>query len=246
MESRHPFRWLAEGAQKRAFVFLLIFTLVVIAGMQALGGALNTEAAPQGIVSFEFAGDLPTAQKMLASWGAEGQVRAGLNLGLDYVFMTAYAATIGLGCVLMAGKLEARFKPLATTGTVLAWGMLAAALLDALENYALIRVLLGSENALWPAMARTCAGPKFLIVAVGLVYLLLGAVLAQLGIYDLLAYLLNTRVVLVLFRKHPYRAFYRKIMDLGLEHQKRGAWWGMGAFAVIALALCLYLVQVGI
>jgi hypothetical protein len=46
------------------------------------------------------------------------------------------------------------------------------------ENYALIRVLLGSPSALWPAVARWCAIPKFLLVAAGLVYLLVGVVAA--------------------------------------------------------------------
>jgi len=51
-------------------------------------------------------------------------------------------------------------------------------LLDSIENYALIRVLLGSQQELWPRMALWCAVPKFLIVAVGLVYVLIGAVIA--------------------------------------------------------------------
>ena len=63
-------------------------------------------------------------------------------------------------------------------GVLLAWAQFGAALLDAVENYALIQVLLGSQQALWPAVARWCAIPKFLIVAAGLVYIGVGAVLA--------------------------------------------------------------------
>jgi len=47
------------------------------------------------------------------------------------------------------------------------------------ENYALIQVLLGSQQALWPAVARWCAIPKFLIVAAGLVYVGIGTVWAM-------------------------------------------------------------------
>jgi hypothetical protein len=61
-------------------------------------------------------------------------------------------------------------------GTLLAWAQFGAALLDALENYALIQVLLGSQQALWPVVARWCAIPKFLIVAAGLVYVGIGTV----------------------------------------------------------------------
>jgi hypothetical protein len=39
-------------------------------------------------------------------------------------------------------------------GVVLAWAQRGTALLDAVENWALIRLLLGSERAFWPPLAR--------------------------------------------------------------------------------------------
>ena len=177
MLDRHPFRWLSESYQKTAFWFLFAFTIVVIVCMQVLGAPLNTEAAPAGIVTFEFARTLSNAQAMIASWGNEGQMYAGLNLGLDYLFMAAYGLTIGLGCVLVARGLAERVKFLTPVGVILAWGPFLAALLDALENYALIRLLLGSTNELWPTMAYWCAGPKFILVGLGLLYMILGAVI---------------------------------------------------------------------
>jgi hypothetical protein len=48
------------------------------------------------------------------------------------------------------------------------------ALLDSVENYALIQALLGTEQSIWPAIARICAIPKLLIVGLGLLYVLLG------------------------------------------------------------------------
>ncbi len=66
-------------------------------------------------------------------------------------------------------------------GIALSWGQLLAALLDAVENYALIRLLLGSTGKLWPDLARWCAVPKFLLVGAGLVYVIFGAVLAMVG-----------------------------------------------------------------
>lgn len=177
MLDRHPFRWLSEPCQKNAFWFLFAFTIVVIVCMQVLGAPLNTEAAPAGIVTYEFARTLSNAQAIIASWGSEEQVYAGLNLGLDYLFMAAYGLTIGLGCVLVARGLADRVKFLTPVGVVLAWGALLAALLDALENYALIRLLLGSTNDLWPPVAYWCAGPKFVLVALGLLYVLIGAII---------------------------------------------------------------------
>jgi hypothetical protein len=128
-------------------------------------------------LSFEFAGDLAVAQEMIESWKPRGEVFAGVILGFDYLFMVAYALTIGLGCVLVARSLSERFKTLSSVGIVLAWAMFLAALLDALENYALIRVLLGSGNELWPVVAKWCAGPKFIIIALGLLYVVIGAII---------------------------------------------------------------------
>ena len=65
----------------------------------------------------------------------------------------------------------------AQVGIVLAWAQFAAATLDAVENYALIRVMLGSTPNLWPALARACAIPKFAIVGLGLLYLIVGLVM---------------------------------------------------------------------
>ena len=178
MNLRHPFRWISPSAQTRAFIVLLAVTLVVMISLQALGAPLQTGEAPLGIVSFELAGSLPVAQSMLESWGPSGRVYAGVNLGLDYLFLVAYAGSIGLGCVLLAQGLARQMRFLSLAGVVLAWAMIAAALLDAVENYALIRVLLGSQQELWPVLARWCAIPKFLIVAAGLLFLILGSIAA--------------------------------------------------------------------
>jgi hypothetical protein len=176
MLDRHPFRWINVSSQKWVFWFMFAFTILVIVGMQYSGGPLTTSAAPSGIVSFEFARSLSNAQAMVASWGPEEQVYAGINLGLDYLFMVSYGFAIGLGCVLVARGLADRFKSLATAGVFLAWGALLAALLDALENYGLMRLLLGSTNQVWPTLAYWCAGPKFVLVGLGLLYIILGAV----------------------------------------------------------------------
>jgi nicotinamidase-related amidase len=79
---------------------------------------------------------------------------------------------------IFAGSLGQRVRLLSVVGVLLAWAQFGAGLLDALENYALIRVLLGSQREVWPVMARWCAVPKFLIVALGLVYVGVGTLIA--------------------------------------------------------------------
>ncbi len=170
----HPFSWLPDPVRKKSFIALLITTIFAMAGLQTLDGYLKTDAAPRGIVSFEFAGNLSAANKMLASWDLRARIAAGLSLGLDYLFLIAYAGAIGLGCVLTAKARFLHSQIGITIGHVLAWGQLVAALLDAVENYSLARVLLGAQTDLWPTVAFWCAGPKFGIVALGLAYIFIG------------------------------------------------------------------------
>jgi hypothetical protein len=175
MTNRHPFTWIDIQVQKVAFWPLLVFALFLMIIQQVLGKPLITPAAPSGIVSFEFAGSLSAAREMLESWGPTGRVYAGLSLGTDYLFLVAYSIAISLGCVLASRHFLRRSGFLSAVGVVLAWASFGAAVLDSVENYALIQVLLGAEQSLWPMLARICAIPKFLIVGLGLLYILLGA-----------------------------------------------------------------------
>ena len=54
-----------------------------------------------------------------------------------------------------------------------------AFLLDAAENYFLIRLLLGDRQALWPTLARWCAIPKFGLVLAALAYLAGGGLFSR-------------------------------------------------------------------
>jgi len=177
MKNPHPFKWLSTKAQKQVFVVLLIITLAVMGALRFFDGYLKTEAAPNGIVSFEFAGNLAAAKNILASWGPKRAVYAGLSLGLDFLFLFSYAGAIGLGCILAARGLSQRMKTFSLLGAPLAWGQLCAALLDVFENVGLIQVLLGAESEFWPSLAFWCAIPKFLIVAAGLLYLVVSVFL---------------------------------------------------------------------
>jgi len=174
------FQWLTESGQSRVFVLASILALLTMASLQVLDVPLKTTAAPGGIISYEFARDLAGARRILNSWGPEDRVYAGLSLGLDYLFMLSYACALGLGCVLVARRLGLWSGALAALGVVLSWGQWLAALLDAMENYALIRLLLGSERALWPALASSCALTKFLLVGAGILFIGVGGILSLL------------------------------------------------------------------
>jgi hypothetical protein len=151
---------------------LLALTIILTVVLQAVDTPLKTPAAPQGVVSYEFAGTIPAAQDILDSWDGDARVHVGFSLGLDYLYMPTYALTIGLACAWAARQLGSRRRWLGRMGRVLAFGLALAALLDAVENYALTTMLFNTVADPWPAVARWCATGKFALIIAGLVYAL--------------------------------------------------------------------------
>jgi hypothetical protein len=172
----HPFQKLSPKAARLAFIPLLVVTLAVMVILNLVSAPLNTPAAPMGIISYELAGTVAKAQSILDSWDSSAQLHAAFALGFDYVFMLAYATTIGLACAMAAGVLRSRGWPLAGIAAGLAWGQGLAAGFDAVENIALTAMLFGGAASPWPQVAYWCAVFKFGLVFLGLVYAFYGGV----------------------------------------------------------------------
>ena len=175
-----PFKKLSNSVLRPALILFLFLSLMLLSAMSLLDKNLKTAAAPRGIVSFELAGDLEQGNRILASWQMKGKIRAALSLGLDYLFLIVYALFISLACVLIGRRSAPKYRLWAYWGFILGWGQLLAALLDAIENFALIRVILDSPRDAWPIIARWCAIVKFSIVGAGLAYILIGVIYAGL------------------------------------------------------------------
>lgn len=137
------------------------------------GGGLNSRRTPGGIVDLELAGTESRARAVLDAWDAGAQRHAVLAVRLDFLFLLVYSTAISVACMLAAGRLAHR-PYLARVGRPLAWLQWGAAKLDAIENVALLQMLGGRVQQPWPRIARTCALPKFTIIALGLVYALIG------------------------------------------------------------------------
>jgi hypothetical protein len=167
---RHPFEAIPAGKRLSVFLPLLVLTLLLMVMMSRIGNPLITKAAPSGIVSFELAGSVPGAQRIIESWDDRARLYAAFSLGLDFLYLVAYSTTIGLACVWATSVIRSHDWPLAGAGILLAWGQWVAALLDAVENIALLTVLLGPVVEPWPAIALGCAVPKFALVIIGLLY----------------------------------------------------------------------------
>ena len=98
-----------------------------------------------------------------------------LSLGLDYLYLGVYPAFISLACVWTARRIARR------AGIALAWAVLLAAPLDAVENTALVWMLVHGPGDAAAVLAWACALPKFALVFAGLGYAGIGQVVARLS-----------------------------------------------------------------
>jgi hypothetical protein len=189
---RHPLEFVPDRYRRPLFFTFLVLTLSLSGAFRILGQPLRTDAAPMGIVSLELAGDPQTARAITDSWkqmslllsAVAGQanpdivnipyVFAPFGLGLDYLFMPVYALALALGTLPAAHRHAGLIKWL---GAAAGYGAFAAALFDAVENYALLRVLLGFIDTAYPAIAAFCAIVKFALILFGFLYALVAWVL---------------------------------------------------------------------
>lgn len=173
---RHPLEFVPQEARKRLFFALLILTLSLFAIFRVLDTPLQTDYAPSGIVSFELAGTPQNAAHIVLTWPAEAMLNAAFGLGIDYLFMPVYAFALAFGTLLAAGRHAGWLKSL---GAVAGYGAFAAALFDAVENYALFQVLLGAFDSSYPMLAAVCATVKFGLLAFGLAVAVAGGVIPR-------------------------------------------------------------------
>ncbi len=173
---RHPFESIPPDKRRAVFVPLFILTIAVMVTLNVTSTPLTTEAAPLGIISFEFAGDVSTAQAILDSWTLQAHVHAGFSLGFDFVFLILYSSAIACACAWVASGLRETTPSLASFGLLLAWGQWLAALLDGVENTGLWVTLSNGPSAAWLQIAWWCAAIKFTLVILGLLYAILGGI----------------------------------------------------------------------
>ena len=161
---------------KTIWFCLLALTLLLLVLLNLIGAPLINPTAPYGIISYELAGSVQKSQAILNSWETNAQLHAALSLGVDYLFMVLYALTISLACLWAARVILRKGWPFARLGAWLAYGVCLAAVLDAVENIALVQQLFGKVVPPWPEIARWCALIKFGLIFIGLVFAFLGVI----------------------------------------------------------------------
>ncbi len=167
----HPLDFIPTPFRKKAFFPLLSLTFILLVVFQLLDVPLQNPVSPMGIVSFELAGTPEKANAIIQSWDTRAQLFAAFGLGFDYLFLLTYGITISLGVLMAADKQGDKFSAIAN---YVGWGVLLAAFLDGVENFALWRLLSGTATEFYPRIASFSATIKFFLLALGLGFALVG------------------------------------------------------------------------
>lgn len=171
MPVTHPMLAIRTENRKGLLITLVVAIVIIFIIFRFLDSPLRTPSAPSGIVSYELAGSTSRASLILGSWGTTARLYAAFGLGFDYLFMLVYAACLSLACLMAASRHMGWVQRL---GSWLAWGMLLAALADAVENLSLWVELNGTVTSFWAGLAAACASLKFSLLVLGVLYSLLG------------------------------------------------------------------------
>lgn len=150
---------------KRTFWILAAVLVPTLVALARIDADLRTLHAPHGIISFEFCGFAGSCTTILEEWGEAGRAAAMLSLGLDYLFMLAYAGGLWVGLIWSAEALAPTARRFVQA---IALGAVLAGLADAAENYSLIQVVLGVDEPTHGLRAGVFATIKFVLVAAAL------------------------------------------------------------------------------
>jgi hypothetical protein len=172
----YPLNFIPQNLRKPMFYVFLAITIAIFGIFRILDQPLRTAAAPNGIVSFELARTVDASQAMVDSWDANARLFAAFGLGFDFLFMPVYALALSLGLLLAIEDKKNRYAAFAAW---MGWGVFAATLFDATENYALWHILIGGAISPYPAIAAWCATFKFTLLIVGLVTALSGRLFSK-------------------------------------------------------------------
>lgn len=181
---RGPFARLAPERMRRLLTISGALTLVLFIALAVVDARIKANGGP-GIIGLEVAGSATRAAEILGQWGESGRTAARVSLILDYPFMIAYAIFFSAACTAMGRRLRARAEAggavgriarhLATPAPWLGWAFILAAILDAIENFALLRVI--DFKLTWAGTAQIAASPKLAIFGAGLFFLIVSTLL---------------------------------------------------------------------
>ncbi|MGN6372730.1 MAG: hypothetical protein ACTHM1_07030 [Solirubrobacteraceae bacterium] len=168
----------ASSTGQRKLILLVLGIATV--GFTVVLEAIDPSHVSRGptILSFEFAGSHARAARIVGEWGPKGRSAAHLSLVLDYGYMLSYGLFFALAGFAVRDTARVRgWRRVAAAGVVIPFFALAAAVFDATENVALLLTLGGSGGSFAPPLATVCSTFKWALIAVAILYVLLGTAL---------------------------------------------------------------------
>ena len=154
-----------------------LFILVLGVGALSLPSLGMMAVRGVSIIDLESMRTSAKAMEVLASLGPDGVDDARMAVYLDFPMLVLYAAALSAACIVIAARAADRgHERLAAAGKTIAWLAPAAAASDALENLAILVVLGGHTDQPWPVILFTFVCVKFTMLAVVIVYLVVGFV----------------------------------------------------------------------
>jgi len=161
----------ATTGPRRGWTVAALFVLTVLVGLICMPSLADMADRGVDIVPYELARTSERAAELNARLGPDGRRSARITLVLDYAFLVAYGLFAAAACLVIAARCAERGRPrLARLGPVFAIGALVAALCDAIENAALLRIAGGNVDQPGPLIAFTFASAKFALLAAALAY----------------------------------------------------------------------------
>jgi len=150
---------------------LLVFATAL---MMFVDVALQNEASPWGIVSFELAGTPYQALRILLEWKTSNALgHAKLSLITDFVYLIIYGSFFASLALWVGSRLDDMVWSLRA-----AWAATCAAVFDALENGVLLHeVMRFSSPAPFPQLAMAFAVVKFALLVLSASYGAIGGAL---------------------------------------------------------------------
>jgi hypothetical protein len=160
----------------RQVIGLFILSFGVGALMLPSMGTMSTRGV--SLPDLQFMRTSSEAVDLVARLGPSGVDAAQMAHYLDFPYLVTYALALSAACVVLAARAGDQGRTrVAALGPLVAWFAVIAAVLDALEDVAILLVLDGRTGQPWPAIAFGFASVKWMLLAVVIVYLIAGVAL---------------------------------------------------------------------
>jgi hypothetical protein len=168
--------WSTLVSNPRRGLRLLGFYLVLVGvGAVSLPSLGRMDMRGVSILDLELMRTSANAVEYVARLGPIGVDAAKMSIYLDFPLLILYAVALSASCAVMAARAADRGRSaLASAGRTIAWAAPLAATFDAVENVALLQVLSDRVDQPWPGIAFGFATVKFVLLAVVVLYLVVG------------------------------------------------------------------------